>query len=53
MAATGVPNVVTSVLTSYRGYDTLGELTVIFAAAVGVLLLLGTARGRSRGPDDG
>ena len=39
----GVPNVVTSVLASYRGYDTMGETTVIFAAVVGVLLLL--ARG--------
>ena len=37
----GVPNVVTSVLASYRGYDTLGEVTVIFTAAVGVLALLG------------
>ena len=37
----GVPNIVTSVLASYRGYDTLGETTVIFAAGVGVLLLLG------------
>jgi len=37
----GVPNIVTSVLASYRGYDTFGETTVIFAAAVGVLLLLG------------
>ena len=35
-----VPNVVTSVLASYRGYDTLGETTVIFTAVVGVLLLL-------------
>ncbi len=37
----GVPNIVTSVLASYRGYDTFGETTVIFAAAVGALLLLG------------
>lgn len=37
----GVPNVVTSVLASYRGYDTLGEITVIFTAGVGVLILLG------------
>ena len=36
----GVDNVVTSVLASYRGYDTMGETTVIFAALVGVLLLL-------------
>ncbi len=43
-AATGMPNVVTSVLASYRGYDTMGELTVIFTAGVGVILLLGRRR---------
>ena len=37
----GIPNIVTSVLASYRGYDTLGEVTVIFTAGVGVILLLG------------
>lgn len=37
----GIPNVVTSVLASYRGYDTLGEVTVVFTAAIGVLLLIG------------
>ena len=42
----GVPNVVTGVLASYRGYDTLGELTVIFTAGVGVLALLGIRRRR-------
>ena len=36
----GVPNVVTAVLASYRGYDTLGETTVVFTAGVGVLVLL-------------
>lgn len=36
-----VPNVVTAVLASYRGYDTLGETTVIFTAGLGVILLLG------------
>ena len=46
----GIPNVVTSVLASYRGYDTMGETTVVFAAAVGVMLLLsGARRPRSRG----
>ncbi len=39
----GVPNIVTSVLASYRGYDTLGETTVIFTAGIGVILLLGRA----------
>ncbi len=43
LAETGVPNVVTAVLASYRGYDTLGELTVIFTAGVGVLTLLGVS----------
>jgi multicomponent Na+:H+ antiporter subunit B len=32
------------VLASYRGYDTLGELTVIFTAGIGVLALLGIRR---------
>lgn len=40
----GIPNIVTSVLASYRGYDTLGEVTVIFTAAIGVLGLLGRGR---------
>lgn len=39
-----IPNIVTAVLGSYRGYDTLGETTVIFTAAVGVLLLLAYRR---------
>lgn len=39
-----VPNVVTSVLASYRGYDTMGETSVVFTALVGVLLLLGRSR---------
>ncbi len=42
----GIPNVVTSVLASYRGYDTMGETTVIFTAMVGVLLLMGGIRRR-------
>jgi len=36
-----IPNVVTAVLASYRGYDTFGEAVVVFAAGLGVLLLLG------------
>lgn len=36
-----IPNVVTAVLASYRGYDTFGETVVIFSAGLGVLLLLG------------
>lgn len=42
----GIPNVVTSVLASYRGYDTMGETAVIFTAMVGVLLMMGGVRRR-------
>ena len=45
----GLPNVVTSVLASYRGYDTLGEVTVIFTAAVAVMMLLGGRKGDDAG----
>ncbi len=43
-----VPNVVTSILASYRGYDTLGEVTVVFTAAAGVLVLLGRGKRRRK-----
>lgn len=44
MPDTGVPNVVTAILASYRGFDTLGEVAVIFTAGVAVLLLIGGRR---------
>jgi len=40
MEETAVPNVVTSVLADYRGYDTLGETVVIFTAAIACILLI-------------
>ena len=40
----GIPNVVTSVLATYRGYDTLGEAFVVFTAALGVLAIIGRRR---------
>ena len=45
----GIPNVVTSILASYRGYDTLGELAVIFTAGIGVLGILGLRRRKRPG----
>ena len=42
---TTVPNVVTSILADYRGFDTLGETTVIFTAGIGVLMIF---KGRSK-----
>ena len=35
-----IPNVVTNILASYRGFDTLGETIVIFTAGLGVIVLL-------------
>lgn len=37
---TAVPNMVTSVLADYRGYDTMFETTVIFTAGIAVIMLL-------------
>jgi multicomponent Na+:H+ antiporter subunit B len=48
----GIPNIVTSVLASYRGYDTLGETLVIFTAGIGVLILIGGARRRPNDNSD-
>ncbi len=41
-----IPNVVTAVLASFRGYDTLGEVLVVYVAGLGVLFLLGQYSGR-------
>jgi len=51
LTETGIPNVVTSVLASYRGYDTLGETTVIFTAGIAVFLLLKRSAGRAASGD--
>jgi multicomponent Na+:H+ antiporter subunit B len=37
---TATPNLVTAVLGDYRGYDTLGETTVIFTAGIVCMMLL-------------
>ncbi|MBU1565234.1 MAG: DUF4040 domain-containing protein [Proteobacteria bacterium] len=44
MGEIGVPNIVTSILAAYRGYDTLGETCVIFTAGIGVMSLLMVSR---------
>ncbi len=49
MKETGVPNIVTAVLASFRGYDTLGETTVVFTAGAGVIALLRRRRRRAAG----
>ena len=48
---TGAENIVTAVILNYRGFDTQGEVTVIFTAmaAVVAVLVLGEARGHTDG----
>ncbi len=48
MPQTGVPNVVTAILASYRGFDTLGEVAVVFTAGIAVLLLIGGRRAKTK-----
>ena len=49
---TGIPNVVTSVLASYRGFDTLGEVVVVFTAGIAILILIGGRRPKSKDKDN-
>lgn len=46
-AEIGIPNIVTSVLASYRGFDTFGEVVVIFTAGIAILGLLFVPGGTS------
>lgn len=48
-----IPNVVTAVLGSFRGYDTLGEVLVVFTAGIGVLFLLAGGPGSKRSAPPG
>lgn len=45
-AETGSPNLVTGVLADYRGFDTLGEATVMFVAGATTVALLKTGKRR-------
>ncbi len=45
---TGAVNTVTSIVVSYRGFDTLGEVTVLFLAATGLGAILFDKKGKKR-----
>ncbi len=45
---TGAVNTVTAIVVSYRGFDTLGEVTVLFLAATGLGAILFDKRGKKR-----
>jgi multicomponent Na+:H+ antiporter subunit B len=44
----GAPNIITGILLTYRGFDTLGEVAVLFMVAAGVGLVLGERSPRRR-----
>jgi len=45
---TGAANIVTSVVVTYRGFDTLGEVTILFIAAIGLGAVLFTRQKKKR-----
>jgi len=45
---TGAINAVTAVVVEYRGFDTLGEVTVLFTATTGISFLLYTFYGKKK-----
>ena len=52
MEDAATPNAVTTLLADYRGFDTLGETTVIFTAGVACILLLRKVRKRQENQHD-
>ncbi len=50
-AELGAANLVTAVVVTYRGLDTLGEVTVLFISAAGVGLMLRRGRRNGNGED--
>ena len=45
---TGAVNTITAIVVNYRGFDTLGEVTVLFLASTGLAAILFDNRGRKR-----
>ena len=45
---TGANSAVTAVVFDYRGYDTLGEATILFTAVTGVVMLFRRKKGESK-----
>ena len=40
LTLTGSPNIVNAILWDFRGYDTLGEETILFCAALSVFMII-------------
>jgi len=53
-AQTGAANIVSAILLSYRGFDTLGEVSILFVAASAVgMVMTGAAKGQAQGTSAG
>ena len=48
---TGSANIVNAIIWDYRGFDTMGEETVLFASAMGIFMLLWRKNGRNNKSD--
>jgi multisubunit Na+/H+ antiporter MnhB subunit len=53
LAETGGPNIVTAVLLDFRAWDTLGEATVLFCAALGTVAIMRRRARTDEGPQEG
>jgi len=51
MAHSNVPNVVTSVLADYRGFDTMFETCVVFVACIGIYAILRRRKKQAKAED--
>jgi len=49
---TGAANIVSSIVLDYRGYDTLGEVTVLFGAILGALTILRLKPGKQSNEEE-
>ncbi len=55
VAKTGATNVVSAIILDFRGYDTLGEATILFTAVIGVWTVMrrtGRKKANSEGEED-
>jgi multisubunit Na+/H+ antiporter MnhB subunit len=50
---TGAANIVSSIILDYRGYDTLGEATILFTAVIGVLAVMRRAGKKRQDTQEG
>ncbi len=50
-AETGAANLVTAIVVTYRGFDTLGEVTILFLTAAIIGFMLSTGKSSNRKPE--